>query len=66
MTSWSNGPPCIGTDAMSFDVNFGPCAIESIPNVFTPNADGENDAFEIKGNAISTLGPTDFGLQPLG
>jgi len=51
-------PPCIGTDAMSFDVNFGPCAIEKIPDVFTPNADGENDAFEIKGNAISTLGPT--------
>ena len=50
--------PCIGDDAMRFDVNFGPCAIESIPNVFTPNADGENDAFEIEGNAISTLGPT--------
>jgi len=51
-------PPCIGSDAMSFDVNFGPCAIEIIPNVFTPNADGENDAYEIKGNAISALGPT--------
>ena len=51
-------PPCIGTDAMSFDVNFGPCAIESIPNVFTPNSDGENDTFEIEGNAISSLGPT--------
>lgn len=43
---------------MSFNVNFGPCAIETIPNLFTPNNDGENDAFEIEGLVNSGLGPT--------
>ena len=54
----SMAAPCIGEDAMSFNVNFGPCAIETIPNLFTPNNDGENDAFEIEGLVNSGLGPT--------
>ena len=41
---------------MSF-TELGPC-IETIPNLFTPNNDGENDAFEIEGLVNSGLGPT--------
>ena len=54
----SMAEPCIGEDAMSFDVNFSTCAIEAIPSVFTPNGDRVNDDFEVDGASVSFLGPT--------